>query len=150
MQGSLHHHHQLLLWEFEKMMRMFASNSSFLSAKWASRFLQSAIIQGAAITFIIILHSNIISWWFNLANIGKVGNSQSISRRDFLKLMAAAGTIITFAPFVDWGQVSVKHRSKQSEQKQKWNFLTEQQPTLRLFQSTAPKLSFTPRQMTLS
>ena len=79
-----------------------------------------------------------------------VGNSKSISRRDFLKLMAAAGTIITFAPFVDWGQVSVKHRSKQSEQKQKWNFLTEQQPTLRLFQSTAPKLSFTPRQMTLS
>ena len=26
-----------------------------------------------------------------------------VSRRDFLKLMAAAGTIMTFTPFVDWG-----------------------------------------------
>ena len=27
-----------------------------------------------------------------------------MSRRDFLKLMAAAGTVLTFAPFVDWGK----------------------------------------------
>src|SRR6476661_7369479 len=27
-----------------------------------------------------------------------------ISRRDFLKLMAAAGTVMTFVPFVDWGK----------------------------------------------
>ena len=27
-----------------------------------------------------------------------------ISRRDFLKLMAAAGTVITFTPFIDWGK----------------------------------------------
>jgi rieske iron-sulfur protein len=27
-----------------------------------------------------------------------------VSRRDFLKLMAAAGTVVTFAPFVDWGK----------------------------------------------
>src|ERR671931_1978002 len=27
-----------------------------------------------------------------------------VSRRDFLKLMAAAGTVITFVPFVDWGK----------------------------------------------
>ena len=27
-----------------------------------------------------------------------------ISRRDFLKLMAVAGTVITFAPVVDWGK----------------------------------------------
>jgi ubiquinol-cytochrome c reductase iron-sulfur subunit len=27
-----------------------------------------------------------------------------VSRRDFLKLMAAAGTIMTFTPFVDWGK----------------------------------------------
>jgi rieske iron-sulfur protein len=27
-----------------------------------------------------------------------------VSRRDFLKLMAAAGTVLTFAPFVDWGK----------------------------------------------
>jgi len=28
----------------------------------------------------------------------------SPSRRDFLKLMAAAGTVLTFVPFVDWGK----------------------------------------------
>lgn len=28
----------------------------------------------------------------------------SMSRSDFLKLMAAAGTVMTFAPFVDWGK----------------------------------------------
>lgn len=27
-----------------------------------------------------------------------------VSRRDFLKLMAAAGTVVTFTPFVDWGK----------------------------------------------
>jgi rieske iron-sulfur protein len=27
-----------------------------------------------------------------------------ISRRDFLKLMAAAGTVMTFTPFIDWGK----------------------------------------------
>src|SRR6478672_10296630 len=27
-----------------------------------------------------------------------------VSRRDFLKLMAAAGTVLTFVPFVDWGK----------------------------------------------
>lgn len=27
-----------------------------------------------------------------------------MSRRDFLKLMAAAGTVMTFVPFVDWGR----------------------------------------------
>ncbi len=27
-----------------------------------------------------------------------------ITRRDFLKLMAAAGTVMTFVPFVDWGK----------------------------------------------
>ena len=27
-----------------------------------------------------------------------------MSRRDFLKLMAAAGAVMTFAPFVDWGK----------------------------------------------
>jgi rieske iron-sulfur protein len=32
------------------------------------------------------------------------GSNTLISRRDFLKLMAAAGIVITFAPFVDWGK----------------------------------------------
>lgn len=31
----------------------------------------------------------------------KVGK---LSRRDFLKLLAAAGTILSFTPFIDWGQ----------------------------------------------
>jgi rieske iron-sulfur protein len=41
-----------------------------------------------------------------------------ISRRDFLKLMAAAGTVLAFAPFVDWGkflpniQTNVAKRAK--------------------------------------
>lgn len=32
------------------------------------------------------------------------GSGGKVSRRDFLKLMAAAGTVMTFAPFVDWGK----------------------------------------------
>jgi hypothetical protein len=35
------------------------SSSSFLSSKWASRFLKSAIIQGAAITFLTVLFISI-------------------------------------------------------------------------------------------
>jgi rieske iron-sulfur protein len=54
-----------------------------------------------------------------LANIGKVGNSQSISRRDFLKLMAAAGTIMTFAPFVDWGKLLPIIEASNQSKKQK-------------------------------
>src|SRR5918996_1847125 len=38
---------------------MVPSNSSFPSAKWANRFLQSAIIQGAVITFLTILFISI-------------------------------------------------------------------------------------------
>src|SRR5215207_2144357 len=43
---------------------------------------------------------------------------RKVSRRDFLKLMAAAGTVITFTPFVDWGKFlpnptgSVSERAK--------------------------------------
>jgi rieske iron-sulfur protein len=29
---------------------------------------------------------------------------RGMSRRDFMKLMAAAGTVMTFTPFVDWGK----------------------------------------------
>jgi rieske iron-sulfur protein len=36
------------------------------------------------------------------------------SRRDFLKLMAAAGTVMTFAPFVDWGKYLPDLTSKAS------------------------------------
>ncbi len=31
-------------------------------------------------------------------------NNARVSRRDFLKLMIASGTILAFAPFVDWGK----------------------------------------------
>jgi rieske iron-sulfur protein len=41
-----------------------------------------------------------------------------ISRRDFLKLMAAGGTVMTFAPFVDWGKY-LPDTSSQSNTKQK-------------------------------
>ena len=37
-----------------------------------------------------------------------------VSRRDFLKLMAAAGTVMTFAPFVDWGKFMPSNRSSES------------------------------------
>jgi rieske iron-sulfur protein len=33
-----------------------------------------------------------------------INSSPRVSRRDFLKLMAGAGTVLAFAPFVDWGK----------------------------------------------
>ena len=41
--------------------------------------------------------------------------SNKMSRRDFLKLMAAAGTVMTFAPFVDWGKFLPNNRTSVSE-----------------------------------
>src|SRR4029078_7010582 len=41
-----------------------------------------------------------------------------VSRRDFLKLMAAAGTVMTFAPFVDWGKF-LPNPAGQSNERQK-------------------------------
>jgi ubiquinol-cytochrome c reductase iron-sulfur subunit len=38
-----------------------------------------------------------------------------VSRRDFLKLMAAAGTVMTFAPFVDWGKFLPNPASNQGK-----------------------------------
>jgi ubiquinol-cytochrome c reductase iron-sulfur subunit len=32
------------------------------------------------------------------------GQGGKLSRRDFLKLLAAAGTVMSFTPFIDWGQ----------------------------------------------
>jgi rieske iron-sulfur protein len=31
-------------------------------------------------------------------------SGRKVSRRDFLKLMAAAGTVVTFIPFIEWGK----------------------------------------------
>ena len=41
-----------------------------------------------------------------------------VSRRDFIKLMAAAGTVMTFAPFVDWGKF-LPNPTGQSNERQK-------------------------------
>jgi rieske iron-sulfur protein len=38
-----------------------------------------------------------------------------VSRRDFLKLMAAAGTVVTFTPFVEWGKFLPNPAGKVSE-----------------------------------
>lgn len=38
-----------------------------------------------------------------------------VSRRDFLKLMAAAGTVTTFMPFVEWGKFLPNPASGQTE-----------------------------------
>lgn len=38
-----------------------------------------------------------------------------VSRRDFLKLMAAAGTVLTFTPFVDWGKFLPNPAGAQNE-----------------------------------
>jgi rieske iron-sulfur protein len=38
-----------------------------------------------------------------------------VSRRDFLKLMAAAGTVLTFIPFIDWGKFLPNPTSQVSE-----------------------------------
>lgn len=38
-----------------------------------------------------------------------------VSRRDFLKLMAAAGTVMTFTPFVDWGKFLPNPAAQASE-----------------------------------
>ena len=35
---------------------------------------------------------------------GSTNSSARVSRRDFLKLMAVGGTVLAFAPFVDWGK----------------------------------------------
>jgi ubiquinol-cytochrome c reductase iron-sulfur subunit len=41
-----------------------------------------------------------------------------VSRRDFIKLMAAAGTVMTFAVFVDWGKF-LPNPTGQSKERQK-------------------------------
>ena len=40
---------------------------------------------------------------------------RNVSRRDFLKLMVAAGTVMSFAPFVDWGKFLPNNASTVAE-----------------------------------
>ena len=40
--------------------------------------------------------------------------ADNMSRRDFLKLLAVAGTIMTFAPFVDWGRFLPNNKTGES------------------------------------
>src|ERR1044071_262830 len=38
-----------------------------------------------------------------------------VSRRDFLKLMAAAGTVMTFTPFIDWGKFMPNTKTSEAQ-----------------------------------
>jgi ubiquinol-cytochrome c reductase iron-sulfur subunit len=54
------------------------------------------------------------------------------SRRDFLKLLVVAGTVFTFAPFVDWGKYLPDLTSK-STNKQKVELPDGSQANVRTF-----------------
>jgi rieske iron-sulfur protein len=60
------------------------------------------------------------------------GGSTKISPRvtgwDFLKLTAAAGIVMTFAPFVDWGKF-LPNSTTDVAKKQKLSFLMEPRQT---------------------
>jgi rieske iron-sulfur protein len=56
-----------------------------------------------------------------------------VTRRDFLKLMAAAGTVMTFAVFVDWGKF-LPNPTGQSNQKQKVELPDGSQANVNTFQ----------------
>ena len=49
-----------------------------------------------------------------------------ISRRDFLKLLAAAGTVMTFTPFVEWGKFLPNPRESAEERAMKDNLNRDQ------------------------
>ena len=65
-----------------------------------------------------------------------------VSRRDFLKLMAAAGTVMTFAPFVDWGKFLPNPASNEG-QRVKAELRMARLSTLIPFLLIIPRLSFT-------
>ncbi|MGD1835445.1 MAG: twin-arginine translocation signal domain-containing protein [Nitrososphaeraceae archaeon] len=44
--------------------------------------------------------------------------NNNLSRRDFLKLLAAAGTVVSFTPFVDWGKF-LPNTGSSTDEKQK-------------------------------
>lgn len=56
----------------------------------------------------------------------------NVSRRDFLKLLAAAGTVMTFAPFVDWGKF-LPNPSGQLKERQKVELPDGSQATVKAF-----------------
>jgi rieske iron-sulfur protein len=56
-----------------------------------------------------------------------------VTRRDFLKLMAAAGTVMTFAIFVDWGKF-LPNPTGQSNQRQKVELPDGSQANVNTFQ----------------
>lgn len=56
-----------------------------------------------------------------------------VSRRDFLKLMAAAGTVMTFATFVDWGKF-LPNPTGQSNERQKVELPDGSQANVNSFQ----------------
>lgn len=57
---------------------------------------------------------------------------RKVSRRDFLKLIAAAGTVMTFAPFVDWGKF-LPNPSGQVSERQKVELPDSSQANVKTF-----------------
>jgi rieske iron-sulfur protein len=60
------------------------------------------------------------------------GSGGNVSRRDFLKLLAAAGTVMTFAPFVDWGKF-LPNPSGQLRERQKVELPDGSQASVKTF-----------------
>lgn len=60
------------------------------------------------------------------------GTGGNVSRRDFLKLLAAAGTVMTFAPFVDWGKF-LPNPSGQLRERQKVELPDGSQASVKIF-----------------
>jgi rieske iron-sulfur protein len=60
------------------------------------------------------------------------GSGSNVSRRDFLKLLAAAGTVMTFAPFVDWGKF-LPNPSGQLKERQKVELPDGSQASVKAF-----------------
>ena len=63
-----------------------------------------------------------------------------VSRRDFMKLMAAAGTVMTFAVFADWGKF-LPPPKQQTGERQMLELLMAPRLMLILFQLIMQKLS---------
>jgi hypothetical protein len=59
---------------------------------------------------------------------GSTNSSPRVAGRDFLKLTAAAGIVMTFAPLVDWGKF-LSNSPTNVAKKQKLSFLMEPRQT---------------------
>src|ERR1044072_2752927 len=67
-----------------------------------------------------------------------------VSRRDFLKLMAAAGTVVTFTPFVEWGKFLPNPTGKVSE-RQKVELPSGDQANVKTFDVNSSQVIIFPK-----